>query len=899
MVSLLPNFISLRDPTKRLKQSFYIWWQIIGIVSGCLLSITPVKAQQITGDGTLSTNVTSPDGVNFIITAGERAGGNLFHSFSQFSIPTGGSVLFNNALDVENIISRVTGGSVSYIDGLIRSNGSANLFLLNPNGIIFGPNAQLNVGSSFLASTASAVAFADGTEFSASNPSAPPLLTISVPVGLQYNATAAGIQVQGSTLAVPRDRTLALVGGDIAIVGGRLTSESGRVELGAVSGASTVELSVSDNQLQFNFPQNIPRADIVLTNGSLVDTSGSGSGDIQLVGKQITLQDSRVESTTLGTEPGGNLTVNASESVELIGNEAEGLFSTGFFADTRGSGTAANLSITTGQLTVRGEARVSAATFGAGQGGNLTVNAAESVELIGIDPPNDETLGTLFTGLLTDAEGTGAAGDLSVNTRRLIVRDGAQISAATFGEGAGGKLTVNATESVELIGASPSDLLGSGLFTAVQPTATGKAGDIEVNTRRLIVRDGAQLLAGTLGVGDGGNVLVNASEYVEAAGVSPIFLLPSGVFSAADDALVRDAGVTVGNAGNLTINTNQLIVRDGGQVAASTNGNTGEGGNLIVNAFQSVEVRGTGPEGAVGGSSALLSDATGGFSNSGTMRINTGELIVGDGGQIAVGNQGSGNAGNLEVQARSIVLDNQGTLTAATASGEGGDIKLQVQELVLMRHNSLISAEAGGTGNGGNIEIDTPLLVALENSDIVANAQNGFGGKVTIRSQTILGTQARRELTPESDITASSAAGPQFDGVVELQTPDVDPSKGLVTLPQNIVDVTNLIAQGCEAGRGVDSGKFIVTGRGGVLPYPGGTIPSEAVLEDLGTTAIQIGRQGSERAMSRHPKSSSHTPLTEAQGWVINSEGQVVLTAQALTLAPHYPGLSSIPCPTR
>lgn len=881
----------------------YFQWKAVGIVSCCLVDISPIGAQQIAGDGTLSTNVTSSDGLNFTISNGDRSGGNLFHSFSQFSVPKGGSAFFNNTLDVRNIIGRVTGGSVSQIDGLIRTNGSANLFLLNPSGIIFGPNAQLNIGGSFLASTASSVKFADGREFSASNPSSQPLLTISVPIGLQYGSTAAGIQVQGSTLNVQPTRTLALVGGNVALEGAHLTAETGRIELGAVAGAGSVGLTVENDQIQLNFPESIPRTDISLSNGTLVETTGLGGGAIELVGRRIRLEDSRVESTTLGAQSGGNLAVNASESVEVIGNEAGGLFSNGLFADTTGTGAAGNLSITTGLLTVRGEARVSAATFGAGQGGNLTVNAADSVELIGIDPPNDDTLGRLFTGILTDAESSGAAGDLTINTRRLIVRDGAQVSASTFGEGAGGKLTVNATESVELIGVSPSDLLASGLSSAVNPTGTGKGGDLEVNARRLIVRDGAQIATGTLGAGDGGKLSVNASEFIEVSGVSPIQLFPSGLFSTADDFYVRDTRLTVGNAGNLTVNTRQLIVRDGGQVTAATIGNTGIGGNLTVNAVESVEVSGKGPPGTQSGSSnpgsALLSSANEGSSNSGRVRINTGKLIVRDEALVAASNQGRGNAGNLEVQARSIFLDNKGTLTAETASGEGGDIQLRSQDILLMRHNSQISAKASGTANGGNIEINTPLLVALEDSDIVADAQGGFGGKVTIQAQGILGTQARKEPTLESDITASSAAGPQFDGVVDIQTPDADLSKGIVALPEEVIDATGLIAQDCGTGRGAQSSRFIVTGRGGLPPNPGGTISSETVLEDLGTAPVQHARNDSGHAISTKPPRPSTAPLVEAQGWVINASGQVVLTAQPPRVTSHSLWLTSLNCQMR
>ncbi len=152
---------------------------------------------QVTPDGTLSTRVTQ-SGNRFTIDDGDRVGNNLFHSFSQFSVPTGGAASFNNAADVQNIFSRVTGGMVSNINGVIQTNGTANLFLLNPSGILFGPNAALNMGGSFIGTTANSVKFADGVEFSAVNPTATPLLTISVPTGLQFYARTGDIQVQGN-----------------------------------------------------------------------------------------------------------------------------------------------------------------------------------------------------------------------------------------------------------------------------------------------------------------------------------------------------------------------------------------------------------------------------------------------------------------------------------------------------------------------------------------------------------------------------------------------------------------------------------------------------------------------------------------------------------------------------
>ncbi|MGK7897428.1 MAG: filamentous hemagglutinin N-terminal domain-containing protein, partial [Xenococcus sp. (in: cyanobacteria)] len=146
---------------------------------------------QVTPDGTTNTTV-NVNSNNFTIEQGDRSGGNLFHSFGDFSIPTDGSASFNNAADIVNIFSRVTGGNISNIDGLLRANGGANLFLLNPAGIIFGEGARLDIGGSFFGSTADSIVFPDG-EFSASDLANPPLLTINAPIGLNLRDNPADI----------------------------------------------------------------------------------------------------------------------------------------------------------------------------------------------------------------------------------------------------------------------------------------------------------------------------------------------------------------------------------------------------------------------------------------------------------------------------------------------------------------------------------------------------------------------------------------------------------------------------------------------------------------------------------------------------------------------------------
>ncbi|MEH2458884.1 two-partner secretion domain-containing protein [Nostoc sp.] len=803
------------------------WCWELGIVStlaiaGVLTFFESFALAQIQNDGTLGSesSIITPKLINGQptdqIDGGAVRGTNLFHSFEQFSVSAGRTAYFNNARDIQNIISRVTGNSISNIDGILKANGAANLFLINPNGIVFGSNASLNIGGSFVGSTASSLNFADGTKFSATSPQTTPLLTVSVPIGLQFGTTAAPIRNQsqaqpdgavnifgqGVGLQVQQGKTLALIGGDITLDGGNITAKDGNVELGSVADNSLVNLSPTNQGWAFGYEgvPNFQNIELIKSSqiSSTIDTHGDSGGNIQMQGRNIRIAGSfLVLVYPLQDQSGGNVTLNASDSV-VVEQDAQ---------------------------------------------------------------------------LFTQSFSTGGSGNINITTKKLLVRDGGQLQ---------GQLTINASDSVELIGGTSvrqqdgSDLISSGLFSATY--GDKNAGNITINTRNLRIQGGAKISTTSESIygyfsnelipatGKAGNLMVNASESVELIGTSPNGSRISGLFSGTEGP---------GDGGNLTLTTERLTIKDGAAISVSSQARK----NVI---------------------------------------------SEGDPNNL-------GKAGDLNITTRSILLD-KGTLTSNSESGGGGNITLQVGDLLLMRRESKITTNAGTTGlsgDGGNITIKAPngFLIAapLENSDITANAFSGSGGKITITTKNIFGFAPRtraeverldlKEINPNnlstSDITAFSQQNPSLSGTVQINSPDVDPSKGLVQLPVNIVDASQQIVAGCNSGGKIARSSFIATGRGGLAPDPTEPlIADDAVVADWITLEPESKNRASgihKRVVvhkQRNTEENSHqvnfvnepTQIVEAQGWVMDANGNVVLVAQVPTASPHNSSLVATSC---
>ncbi len=790
------------------KSWFYKFWLlrlVVGIVS---IEITDLKVNiffqdsfasrayaQITPDATLGINSsvitpTTPGLPIDRIDGGLSQGDNLFHSFEQFNINAERTVYFANPAGIKNILTRVTGSGRSEIFGTLGVLGTADLFLINPNGIIFGANAQINVSGSFLASTASGLIFADGTQFSSKNPQPPSLLAVNVPVGLQIASDAGDIinQSQSSLDGVPNPlgspfglfvrpgETLALVGGSVRLEGGNLTSPGGRIELGSV-GAGVVSLTPTDESWTLGYEGVQNFQDMQLSQQTTVSTSGGGGGNIQLTGRNITLTDeSRVVSFTFGSQSPGTITVNASDSLEItgtgtfaqdvqlfsIGTLSPSALRNGFFSANFGTGGAGDIVINTRKLIANNGAFITTSTFASGQGGDLTVNASDSVKL---------SASALGTG--TGSDNSGNAGNLTINTAKFVGQENSLVSTSSLGEGLGGTITVRASGSIELIGSNPIPIEGNTFVNTSLISGTrgaGDSGNIEVITGQLSLRDGAQLSATTLGQGNGGNIQVQADS---------LFLLNgSGLIT-----LSRAEG----NAGNITAN-----IQDNLQVHSSS---------ILANAEQS----------------------------------------------------------------------------------SGGEIDLIARDVRLNGNSDITTSVARSTNNAGNITITANSIVAFDDSDIVAAARDGKGGNITLDAPGFFGfgylpdtdnNSASLDGNNRVDIDASGS----ISGAIAL--PNISfLQNSLPVLPELFINTDNLIASSCLARR-PQQGSFIITGAGG-LP----SRPSDAGISSYPTGTVRnvpIARPPSLRSISsiNNRPWQPGDPIVEPQGIYRLADGQIVLSRE-------------------
>ncbi|MBR8833607.1 MAG: filamentous hemagglutinin N-terminal domain-containing protein [Stigonema ocellatum SAG 48.90 = DSM 106950] len=880
---------------------------------------------QITPDATLPNNSrVNPVGNTSIIEGGTQAGGNLFHSFQQFSVPTGSTAFFNNATDIQNIITRVTGKSISNIDGVIGANGTANLFVLNPNGIIFGRNARLDVGGSFVGTTANAIQFGNLGLFSASNPNTPSPLLIVNPSALLFNqiptgsiesrsVATAGVDLSGNMiygLKVPNGRSLLLFGGDVSVDGGGqqggLHAFGGRIELGGLKEPGTVELSVQGNQERLSYPEGVAKADVSLANQGVINVVADNGGSIAINAGNFNLAGGSGLFAGIGSGLGtvnsqaGNIDINATKTVSIIGggsgiyNQVEaGAFGnsgdinikTGSLSLTAlvsgtaafeinnaavldtsnaGQGNAGNIQISVGSVSLTDGAILQASNTGQGNAGNIVVQAQDQVFLatslilsnVG-SPPSSQG----------QPQTQGNVGNILIDGRTVSLTDGAQLQAGFFSgsQGKAGIVSVRARDTLSVAGSVAG--FNSGIFTNADPQTVGNGSDIQISARSVSFTDGGELEASNAGQGNTGNIIVQAQDQVSFAGKhSGIFInigsangspafgnvgnieidartvsltdgaqLQAGFFSGsqgnagivsvrATDTLSvagKKSGIrtnaelqAVGNGSDIQISAGAISFTDGAELEAS-NAGSGNGGKITITAGSL----------SFDGSDAFSTAQVGSVGNAGNIDITARSLSLTNGAQLSTTSVGNGAAGNINIiTAQDIRLDNQASIGANTTGGQG-NIAVRSRSLILRGNSNITTNATGSQVIGGNINIDTDVLAALENSSIRANSANFRGGQIRINAQGIFRSN-------NQDITATGAS-PELNGIVQINTSDTNPSRGLLQQSTNLIDTNALIASSCISRSRKVQGSFTITGSGGLPNRPGDVLVSNYPTGDV------------------------------------------------------------------
>jgi len=769
------------------------------------------------------------------IDGGAIRGSNLFHSFQQFSIPEGQGAYFTSPSGITNIFSRVTGGIPSNIYGTLGVLGNANLFFLNPSGIVFGPDAQLDLHGSFIGSTADGVLFDRGFLFSATNPQAIPLLSINIPIGLQFRDNPGSIVNQSTAigqsqltplsaslpfsqnvgLAVNSGQTLALIGGDV-INQGNLTASNGQILLGSLSSQGLVSFTPTNYGLGFSYDTITNFGNITLANGSLINTSGLGGGKVGITGGNVTLngagiygltlgningggidinaqqlqvqQGSKISTLTSGNGVGGDINIYANSSVEIsgLGNNGYQQFLTKFLPSgsinpfdpqivlntgTSGTGNAGNIIIDTGKLLINNGAILGSATLGAGNAGNMNISA------------NIFDIGGSAIDNGTTTQSTGKGGNFTFEGEQLTIHDSAVIASISHSKSTSGNIDIVASESVDIL-RTPT---GSPVVTGINTSALGlggSAGNITIDTKQLTITDGAEIsvssgaglgntVLNTTG-GSGGDLTIRATESITMSGVSGV--LEDGsryVTSFGTDTVTPNPG------GNIFISTPLLTLSQGATISAASLG-TGNAGNITIDANQIAltgNINGGAYNSQIQASVGSLYNLTNpnATANAGSVNLQVNQLTLQDGAQLSVASLGTGGAGSINVVANMIALDNQSSIDGKTVSGTGANINLQANSIQL-RHGSSITTDAGNA-DGGNITINSNILLAFpqENSDITANARDARGGRVTIDVPYIFGfdTLNSEQIRNLLGLTESQFAALQVNPTSLLPTSDI------------------------------------------------------------------------------------------------------------------------------
>jgi len=696
------------------------------------LLVSPAKAG-VVADGTFGPQG-GIAGPNYAITGnlGKQVGSNLFHSFSEFNIDKGQSATFSGPGSVHNVVGRVTGGGCSTIDGGINcSIQGANLYLVNPGGMVFGPNASLNVSGSFHASTADYLVLSDGGRFDAAHPENS-LLTTAPPsaFGFLNEKPPADITIQGSFLTVPDGQTLSFIGGNLKITDGAiLCTPGGQINL--ATAASAGEFGLTGSGITTDSFSRLGDLEIINSSSTVSSLyyqplNGIDGGSIYIRSGNFVMDNSSLMAESLGGRNGGSIDIRVIDKMSVQNGSR---ISTDFSSQTGG-----NMLLDIGSLYLGDGSRISNDNYGSGTGGQLKITAGDEIAISGV--ARNSQGGVFSSGLSSNSYDSGSAGSISLSTDSLSLTSGGQINTNTFGTGSGGEINIVAKENVSLSGFAENmdhSFTSSGIYSRTY--GSGNAGNILMDVGSLAIKGGGRIDSSTRkgSTGNGGQVNISAGNAISISG-----------FARNSNGKVLSSGLSSnswgsGNAGNISLSTGSLSLTSGGWISADTHG-SGAGGEVSITAKGNVLCSG------------FVENTDGTFTASG----------------ILSRTYGSGNAGNILMNVGSLTIEGGAKIDSSTqegSTGNGGNVNISAGDYISISgfgtssiygvYSSRLSTNSYGSGNAGNISLSTGSLTLTGGGQINADTHgSGTGGDIDIVAKGNVSLSGFAENTDHSFISS-------------------------------------------------------------------------------------------------------------------------------------------------
>ena len=748
-------------------------------------------------DGTLGelerSELTGPD-YTIKEEYGERHDSNLFHSFEQFNLHTNETATFTGSEGIQNIISRVTGGNYSWINGTIRSEISdANMYLINPFGVMFGPHASLDIDGSFHVTTADYLTLADDQTFYA-DPTQKSLLTTSPPSAFGFlDDDCAPITFEGmgeindletnvTGLSVNLGETISVIGGDIIIqkgsyfeetimddfyylsntyhLTGILTAPEGQINL--VSVASNGKVIPQDKGFNItckNYGQ------INILEKSLLDVSGASAGSIYIYSDNFTLKNSSLYANTYGEKNGSEISINADKNIRLE-NGAR------IIADTYGAGDGANINLyANDSVILKGQndlKDVSMIRTNTGSPGIFLVENNKDYkaeELYSIVSSNIEKYYLEYLNYI-DNKTLGKAGDVTIKSLENIsskvndirLDDGASIVSITFGGGNAGNITLFGNDLN--FGGSHNDnyiyhYYKRNLFfgryqeedrkenngviaTVVEPRSNGgNGGNVEIITDNMSLTDSFWVTSSTTGIGNSGNIRIIAEGDIHLLDAIDRDIWASSIYTSS----FAGENTVGGHGGNVYLKANNLTLEDGANIGCGSLANYGDGtGNAGSSEFiikNKLKLSGVNPHGysikyAKGNKygSSLGAETTRDTSgDGGTIKITAGSLEILNGGTIVANTLGKSNSKNIDIKINKKV-EISGSSTITIY--KDNNIDYYYEENISGIYAGSESTEFQG-GSGGDIHIAADEIILSDRATIkTSTAGGGKAGNIAL-----------------------------------------------------------------------------------------------------------------------------------------------------------------------